>query len=90
MCCIVPSYQRSQTAMHLAAELARTEVVEMLLKSGLDPTLRDRVRLLTNRLSKANIVKLPFMLLLYMCTLLSGLNLGQNHMVEPSKRHTKI
>lgn len=40
--------QRSQTAMHLAAELARIEVVEMLLKAGLDLTLRDRVRILTS------------------------------------------
>lgn len=31
--------------MHLAAELARIEVVEMLLKAGLDLTLRDRVRI---------------------------------------------
>lgn len=34
--------------MHLAAELARIEVVEMLLKSRVDLTLRDRVRILTN------------------------------------------
>lgn len=30
--------------MHLAAEIARIEVVEMLLKAGLDLTLQDRVR----------------------------------------------
>lgn len=30
--------------MHLAAELARIDVVEMLLKSGLDLTIKDRVR----------------------------------------------
>ena len=33
--------------MHLAAELARTEVVEMLLKSDVDLTLKDRVRIHT-------------------------------------------
>lgn len=30
--------------MHLAAELAKIDVVEMLLKAGLDLTIRDRVR----------------------------------------------
>lgn len=34
--------------MHLAAELGRIEVVDMLLKAGLDLTLQDRVRTLTN------------------------------------------
>ena len=42
--------------MHLAAELARIEVVEMLLKAGVDLTLRDRVRLPTNRIYTSNIV----------------------------------
>lgn len=37
--------------MHLAAELARIEVVEMLLKAGMDLTLRDRVRKLNYALS---------------------------------------
>uniref|UniRef100_A0A672GS47 Ankyrin repeat and death domain containing 1B n=1 Tax=Salarias fasciatus TaxID=181472 RepID=A0A672GS47_SALFA len=36
------NFQRSQTAMHLAAEVARIEVVEMLLKSRVDLTLKDR------------------------------------------------
>ena len=31
--------------MHLAAELARTDVVETLLKTGVDLTLQDRVRI---------------------------------------------
>lgn len=30
--------------MHLAAELAKIDVVEMLLKAGLDLTITDRVR----------------------------------------------
>lgn len=30
--------------MHLAAELAKIDVVEMLLKAGLDLTIQDRVR----------------------------------------------
>lgn len=30
--------------MHLAAELAKIDVVEMLLKTGLDLTIQDRVR----------------------------------------------
>lgn len=34
--------------MHLAAELARIDVVEMLLKAELDLTLRDKARILTN------------------------------------------
>lgn len=45
--------------MHLAAELAKTEVVEMLLKAGLDLTLRDRVKILINTISTAVIFKLP-------------------------------
>lgn len=34
--------------MHLAAELARIEVVEMLLKAGLDLSLQDQVRILND------------------------------------------
>lgn len=30
--------------MHLAAELAKIDIVEMLLKAGLDLTIQDRVR----------------------------------------------
>lgn len=45
--------------MHIAAELAKIEVVEMLLKAGLDLTIRDRVRILTNTSSRANIVQIP-------------------------------
>lgn len=37
--------KRSQTPMHLAAELAKIDVVEMLLKAGLDLTIQDRVRI---------------------------------------------
>lgn len=36
-------HQRSQTALHLAAELAKIEVVEMLLKAEVDVTITDRV-----------------------------------------------
>lgn len=35
--------QRSQTVLHLAAELAKIEVVDMLLKNGLDFTIKDKV-----------------------------------------------
>lgn len=36
--------QRSQTVMHLAAEIANVDLVEMLLKAGPDLTIRDKVR----------------------------------------------
>lgn len=46
--------------MHIAAEIAKIEVVEMLLKAGLDLTIKDRVRILTSsRANIANIVQLP-------------------------------
>lgn len=45
--------------MHLAAELGKIEVVEMLLKAGLDLTLCDRLRFLHkhNFLSLHNVVE---------------------------------
>lgn len=36
--------QRSQTALHIAAELAKIDVVEMLLKAEFDLTIEDKVR----------------------------------------------
>lgn len=43
----VPSHavpdQRSQTALHIAAELAKIDVVEMLLKAEFDLTIQDKV-----------------------------------------------
>lgn len=40
--------------MHLAAEMAKIEIVEMLLKAGLDLSLRDRVRILTCNIPELN------------------------------------
>lgn len=42
--------------MHIAAELAKIDVVEMLLKAGFDLTIQDKVRI-----SRANIVLLEQM-----------------------------
>ena len=36
--------QRSQTALHIAAEMAKIDVVEMLLKAEFDLTIQDKVR----------------------------------------------
>lgn len=47
--------------MHIAAEQARIEVVEMLLKAGLDLTLKDRVRLLKLSFVTANITYLSYL-----------------------------
>lgn len=45
--CPIPSHaaadQRSQTALHIAAELAKIDVVEMLLKTEFDLTIQDKV-----------------------------------------------
>lgn len=37
------AHQRSQTALHIAAELAKIDVVEMLLKADFDLTIQDKV-----------------------------------------------
>lgn len=37
--------QRSQTALHVAADLAKIDVVEMLLKAEFDQTIQDKVRI---------------------------------------------
>lgn len=37
--------QRSQTALHVAADLAKIDVVEMLLKAEFDQTIEDKVRI---------------------------------------------
>lgn len=42
--CAAADNQRSQTALHIAAELAKIDVVEMLLKAEFDLTIQDKVR----------------------------------------------
>lgn len=37
--------QRSQTPLHVAADLAKIDIVEMLLKAEFDQTIQDKVRI---------------------------------------------